>query len=65
MSYAIKLGQLNKRVNSTARPDTSGWAVYDCTLKTPTDLDAPTVTINTGVTDTFPARTAVIAVTQK
>lgn len=57
MSYAIKLGQLNKRVNSTARPDTSGWAVYDCVLKTPTDLDAPTVTINTGVTDTYPAWT--------
>ena len=57
MSYAIKLGQLNKRVNSTARPDTSGRAVYDCVLKTPTDLDSPTVTINTGVTDTFPTWT--------
>lgn len=57
MSYAIKLGQLNKRVNSTARPDTSGWAVYDCVLKTPTDLDAPTVTINTGVSGEYPAWT--------
>lgn len=57
MSYAIKLGQLNKRVNSTARPDTSGWAVYDCVLKTPADLDAPTVTINTGVSGEYPAWT--------
>lgn len=57
MSYAIKLGQLNKRVNSTARPDTSGWAVYDCALKTPTDLDSPTVTINTGVSGEYPAWT--------
>lgn len=57
MSYAIKLGQLNKRVNSTAQPDTSGWAVYDCVLKTPTDLDSPTVTINTGVFGEYPAWT--------
>lgn len=57
MSYIIKLGQFDKRTNSTARPDITGWAVYDCVLKAPTDLDAPTVTINTGVTDRCPSWT--------
>lgn len=54
MGYTIYLGNTNKRKNSTARPDYSGWAVFDFLLKGEIDLDTPTVTIYTTSSSTFP-----------
>lgn len=45
MSREIRFGTVYKRYNSTLRPDTSGWSVYDCVFKEGFDLDHPTVII--------------------
>lgn len=46
MSYKIKLGTVNKYVESTARPDVSAWKEYDITLKDGADVVNPTITLS-------------------
>lgn len=49
MSYTVKLGTLDKRVNSTKRPtaaDLQTWAEYSVLLKEATSYDRPTLLIN-------------------
>ena len=46
MSYKIKLGTVNKYVESTARPDVSAWNEYDITLKDGADVVNPTITMS-------------------
>lgn len=43
MAFRIYLGSFSKRVNSTARPDYSGWHSVEALWKRDTDLEAPTV----------------------
>lgn len=45
MAYTIYLGSVDKRVNSTLRPDYTNWASYSVVLKTPTDYDKPVFTL--------------------
>lgn len=45
MAYTIYLGSVDKRVNSTKRPDYTNWASYSVVLKTPTDYDKPVFTL--------------------
>lgn len=46
MAYTLKLGTFAKLENSTAQPNTTGWAEYSVNLKGGTDLIDPTVTLN-------------------
>lgn len=49
MSYTVKFGTLNKRVNSTKRPaagDLATWAEYSVVLKEATSYDRPTLLLN-------------------
>ena len=45
ISYNVKLGVTQKKFNSTAQPSVDDWDTYEVYLKTPTDLDAPVITI--------------------
>lgn len=47
ISYTVKLGVTQKKFNSTAQPSVDGWDTFEVNLKTPTDLDAPIVTLVT------------------
>lgn len=42
MSFIVYLGNVSKRVNSTMRPDTSGWHGVSAVWKESKDLDSPT-----------------------
>lgn len=46
MAYTIKIGAFAKNIESTAQPDTSGWASYDVTLKNGADISDPQITLN-------------------
>lgn len=46
MAYTLKLGTFAKLENSTAQPNTTGWAEYSVNLKGGTDLIDPTVLLN-------------------
>lgn len=47
ISYTVKLGVTQKKFNSTAQPSVDGWDSFEVVLKTPTDLDAPVITLVT------------------
>ena len=46
MAYTIKIGQFAKNIESTARPDTTGWTAYDVTFKNGADISNPDITLN-------------------
>lgn len=46
MSYKIKLGIINKYLESTARPDVTTWDEYDVVFKDGTDVVNPTLTLS-------------------
>ena len=46
MAYTIKLGSFSKLENSTAQPNTTGWADYDVTLKEGCDISNPEITLS-------------------
>lgn len=46
MAYTIKLGTISKKDNSTAQPNTTGWAEYEITFKNGADIVNPTITIS-------------------
>lgn len=46
MAYTIKLGSFAKHDNSTARPDTSGWAAYNIVLKEGSSIENPRITLS-------------------
>ena len=49
MAYTVKLGALDKRINSTKQPDAATlatWDVYSCVLKEATSYDRPTLLLN-------------------
>lgn len=46
MSYKIKLGNVNKYLESTAQPDTTAWNEYDVVFKDGTDIVNPTITLS-------------------
>lgn len=43
MAYTIKLGQFAKNIESTAQPDTTGWAEHSVTLKNGADISNPRI----------------------
>lgn len=43
MAYIVKLGTFAKKKNSTAQPDTSGWASFNSVLKQGSELTNPTL----------------------
>lgn len=45
MGFQILLGTVNKRVNSTLQPDTTGWTTVEAVWKKAKDIDSPTVEI--------------------
>lgn len=46
MSYAVFVGSFSKRLNSTKRPDYSGWVQYNCTFKEETSIYRPTLRLS-------------------
>lgn len=46
MAHTIKLGNFTKHEESTARPNTTGWAEYSVTFKEGADIVNPTITIS-------------------
>lgn len=49
MAYTVKLGALDKRINSTKQPDAATlatWDEYSCVLKEATSYDRPTLLLN-------------------
>lgn len=51
MGYTLKLGTFAKKLNSTAQPDMTGWAVYSVTLKQGSELDKPVLLLNVSEAD--------------
>lgn len=51
MAYNILLGSYAKKENSTAQPNTTGWAGYDVTLKNGSDLVNPELTLTISESD--------------
>ena len=45
MAYTVKIGAFAKNIESTAQPDTTGWASYDVTLKNGADITDPQITV--------------------
>ena len=43
MAYTIKIGQFAKNIESTAQPNTTGWADYSVTLKNGADISNPRI----------------------
>lgn len=43
MAYTIKLGQFAKNIESTAQPNTTGWAEHSVTLKNGADISNPRI----------------------
>ena len=60
MSYIIKLGTFSKKDNSTAQPNTTGWAEYEIVFKNGADIVNPTVTISEDFAVVSPYNYAVI-----
>lgn len=50
----IKLGTISKKENSTAQPDTTGWAEYEVVFKNGVDLESPTITLQASLEDILP-----------
>lgn len=46
MAYTIKLGNFEKKENSTAQPSTTNWAEYDVVFKEGMDFNSPVVKLN-------------------
>ena len=46
MAYTIKLGTFAKKENSTAQPDTTGWASYEINFKQGSNFMAPSFTLS-------------------
>lgn len=51
MAYSLKIGQFAKKINSTAQPNTTGWATFDVVLKNNTNLINPIITLNAKLED--------------
>lgn len=60
MAYKIKLGTFSKKDNSTAQPNTTGWAEYDIVFKNGADIVNPTVTISEDFSTVSPYNYAVM-----
>lgn len=48
MAYTVKLGTFAKNIESTAQPNTTGWAEYSVTLKNGADISNPQLEISAG-----------------
>lgn len=46
MAYTVKLGTFAKNIESTAQPNTTGWAEYSVTLKNGADISNPQLEIS-------------------
>ena len=46
MAYTVKLGTFAKNIESTAQPNTTGWAEYSITLKNGADISNPQLEIS-------------------
>lgn len=54
MAFTVRLGNVSKRMNSTAVPDTSAWLSASVTFKNAKDIDNPTFVLNLDTLAEYP-----------